>query len=149
MEMDTHGLSMEEIFKALEGSELQREEFHEETTWDEYVRAAESLKKDDPVLKVILQIRENEEVVRKTQLNDIMSMTYDKAKKVIDAMTIAKRIEVLEELDAYKNHLYKSVGTWGAEGIPKEEQLSADSFRTLLGRIKHLEILQGWLFGIV
>ncbi len=34
------------------------------------------------------------------------------------------------------------------EGIDKDEQLSPESFRALLGKIKHIEIIQNWLYGI-
>ena len=64
-------------------------------------------------------------------------------------MTIAKRISILDELAKYRDFLYDTVGDYGRQGIPLEEQLSANDFRALVGRIKHLEILQNWLYGIV
>lgn len=146
--MTTTPSRMEEIFRSLEGSELQQDSFHEDMSWDEYVQATAELADDDKALKELLRMKQEEDMVNEVTLQTIMSANFTNAKQTIDKMTIMKRIQILEELDEYKSYLYNSVGTWGQPGIPKEEQLSATAFRAILGRIKHLEILQGWLFGI-
>lgn len=140
--------SMEEIFRSLEGTELQQDTFHEDMSWDEYVQATAELADDDQALKDLLKMKQEEDMVNEVTLQAIMSTNFTNAKQTIDKMTIMKRIQMLEELDEYKTYLYDSAGTWGQPGIPKEEQLSTTAFRAILGRIKHLEILQGWLFGI-
>lgn len=146
--MNTTPSRMEEIFRSLEGTELQQDNFHEDMSWDEYVQATAELADDDKALKELLRMKQEEDLVNEVTLQTIMSANFTNAKQTIDKMTIMKRIQILEELDEYKSYLYNSVGTWGQPGIPKEEQLSATAFRAILGRIKHLEILQGWLFGI-
>lgn len=140
--------SMEEIFRSLEGTEIQQDTFHEDMTWDEYVRATAELADDDKALKDLLRMKQEEDMVNEVTLQSIMSANFTNAKQTIDKMTIMKRIQILEELDEYKSYLYDRAGTWGQPGIPKDEQLSTNAFRAILGRIKHLEILQGWLFGI-
>lgn len=140
--------SMEEIFHSLEGTGIQQDTFHEDMTWDEYVRATAKLAEDDKALKDLLKMKQEEDMVNEATLQSIMSANFTNAKQTIDKMTIMKRIQILEELDEYKSYLYNRAGTWGQPGIPKDEQLSANTFRAILGRIKHLEILQGWLFGI-
>lgn len=140
--------SMEEIFHSLEGTGIQQDTFHEDMTWDEYVRATAKLADDDKALKDLLKMKQEEDMVNETTLQSIMSANFTNAKQTIDKMSIMKRIQILEELDEYKSYLYNRAGTWGQPGIPKDEQLSANTFRAILGRIKHLEILQGWLFGI-
>lgn len=140
--------SMEEIFRSLEGTELQQDSFHEDMSWDEYIQATAELTDDDQALKDLLRMKQEEDLVNNVTLQSIMSANFLNAKQTIDKMTIMKRIQILEELDEYKTYLYDSAGTWGQPGIPKDEQLSANAFRAILGRIKHLEILQGWLFGI-
>lgn len=140
--------SMKEIFKSLEGTELQQDKFHEDMTWDEYVRTTAELAEDDKALRELLRMKQEEDMINDVTLQNIMSANFTNAKQTIDKMTIMKRIAILEELDEYKSYLYESAGSWGQPGIPKEEQLSANAFKAILGRIKHLEILQGWLFGI-
>ena len=140
--------SMEEIFHSLEGTGIQQDTFHEDMTWDEYVRATAKLADDDKALKDLLKMKQEEDMVNEATLQSIMSANFTNAKQTIDKMTIMKRIQILEELDEYKSYLYNRAGTWGQPGIPKDEQLSANTFRAILGRIKHLEILQGCLFGI-
>lgn len=140
--------SMEEIFHSLEGTGIQQDTFHEDMTWDEYVRATAKLADDDKALKDLLKMKQEEDMVNEATLQSIMSANFTNAKQTIDKMTIMKRIQILEELDEYKSYLYNRASTWGQPGIPKDEQLSANTFRAILGRIKHLEILQGWLFGI-
>lgn len=146
--MTTTPSRMEEIFRSLEGTELQQDSFHEDMSWDEYVQATAELADDDKELKELLRMKQEEDLVNEVTLQTIMSANFTNAKQTIDKMTIMKRIQILEELDEYKSYLYDSAGTWGQPGIPKEEQLSATAFRAILDRIKHLEILQGWLFGI-
>lgn len=146
--MTTTPSKMEKIFRSLEGSKLQQDSFHEDMSWDEYVQSITELADDDEALRELLKMKQEEDMVNKVTLQTIMSTNFTKAKQTIDKMTIMKRIQILEELDEYKSYLYDSAGTWGQPGIPKEEQLSDTAFRAILGRIKHLEILQGWLFGI-
>lgn len=81
-------------------------------------------------------------------LEDLLKQPFDVAHKYINQFTMVKRINMLNKLTDYRNHLYNETGKFGAEGLPKEEQLSAKNFRSLLGKIKHLEILQNWLYGI-
>jgi hypothetical protein len=139
---------MEEIFHSLEGTELQQTAFHEDMTWDEYVQATAELANDDQALRDLLKMKQVEDRVNEITLQSIMSVNFTSAKQIIDKMTIMKRIQILEELDEYKLYLYDRAGTWGNPDIPPEEQVSTKEFRAILGRIKHLEILQGWLFGI-
>lgn len=139
---------MEKIFHSLEGTELQQDSFHEDMSWDEYVKMTAELSGDDQALKQLLHMKAEEDLVNGVTLQTIMSANFTNAKQVIDKMTIMKRIQILEELDAYKTYLYETADTWGQPGIPLKEQMSAKMFRAILGRIKHLEILQGWLFGI-
>ena len=137
------------IFESLRGTELQREDFHENMTWDEYIQEYEKCIDDDDKLKELMRIKKTEELVDSATLETIMSSNFTSAKETIDQMTIAKRIAILNDLSEYRAQLYDSFSRFGGKGIPRDEQLSAKDFRTLLGRVKHLEILQNWLYGIV
>lgn len=88
------------------------------------------------------------EYIEKLTLDDVLKLPFDTAHKYIDQFSMAKRIAILEDLSKYRNHLYEQTGRYGGEGLSKDEQISATDFRLLLGKIKHLEILQNWLYGI-
>lgn len=143
-------MDIQEMFTQLGDLGIQQESFHEDMGWDEYIAETNRLMRadDQGKLKELLRMKNEEDMVNDVTLESIMRTNFMSAKEVIGKMTIAKRIKILEELDTYKSYLYESLNRFGAEGIPKEEQLSATDFRALLGRIKHLEILQNWLFGI-
>ena len=133
----------------LQGTELQQETFHQDLTWDQYVAELDHCVDDDKKLKHLIHMKDHEDMVNGVTLDKIMSSNFPVAKDLIDQMTIAKRIKMLDEVYTYREFLYENIGRYGMEGLPKEEQLTANEFRVLMGRIKHLEILQNWLFGIV
>ena len=82
-------------------------------------------------------------------LEQVLTSSFQTAKDTIDKMTLAKRIEMLDDLDKYRDYLYEQVNRYGAQGLSKDEQLKASEFRVIMGRIKHMEIIQNWLFGII
>lgn len=133
----------------LKGTELQQELFHEDFTWDEYVAELDRCVDDDKTLKQLIRMKNQEDLINDVTLDKIMSSNFMSAKEVIEQMTIAKRIKMLDEVYAYREYLYENISRYGMEGLSKDEQLTANEFRVLIGRIKHLEILQNWLFGIV
>ena len=57
------------------------------------------------------------------------------------------RLDILTEIDKLRIHYYNALGNYG-EGVARDEQLSPEEFRSLLGKIKHIEIIQNWLYGI-
>ena len=142
-------MSSKEIFESLQGTGLQQESFHENMTWDEYLKEYEQCISEDSKLKQLMSLKKTEDAIEEVTLDKIMSSNFQRAKEIIDQMTIAKRISVLDELSKYRECLYDAVGNYGRQGIPREDQISANDFRILMGRIKHLEILQNWLYGIV
>lgn len=137
------------IFESMRGTELQRDDFHENMSWDEYMQEYEKRIGEDDKLKELMRIKKTEEMVDSITLETIMASNFMSAKEIIDQMTIAKRIAILNDLSEYRIQLYDSFSRYGEKGVPRDEQLSAEDFRMLLGRVKHLEILQNWLYGIV
>jgi hypothetical protein len=137
------------ILNDLQGTELQQESFHNDLTWDQYVAELDHCVEDDKKLKQLIRMKDQEELVNDVTLERIMSSNFMSAKEVIEQMTIAKRIKMLDEVYTYREFLYENISRYGMEGLSKDEQLTANEFRLLMGRIKHLEILQNWLFGIV
>lgn len=141
--------TMRETFEALQGTELQQEEFPELLEWDDYVAAAKTAAADDRKLQELLRMTKDDQVVTELTLQALLQLSFYKAKEIVDRMSIAKRILMLEELDEYKLYLYDCADQFAMDGVPKEERMTAKEFRAILGRIKHLEIVQNWLFGIV
>lgn len=92
--------------------------------------------------------QEDESAITAITLEDLMRMPFDRSKKSIERFSLAKRIQVLSELDTRRSYLYSQASRYGAGNPSDSEPLSAKDWRTIMGRIKHLEILQAWLYGI-
>lgn len=138
-----------ELIKDLQSKGLSQETFYEAMSWDEFVKEQERLVEDDKALKALLVLKKEEENVAEVSLEQVLTSSFQTAKDTIDKMTLAKRIEMLDDLDKYRDYLYEQVNRYGAQGLSKDEQLKASEFRVIMGRIKHMEIIQNWLFGII
>lgn len=79
--------------------------------------------------------------------DELLKLPFNEAQKAISFFSMEKRIKMLDELTTRRSHYYNQTAKFG-EGIPKDEQLSPEAFRSLLGKIKHIEIMQNWLYGI-
>lgn len=138
-----------ELIKDLQSKRLSQETFYEAMSWDEFVKEQARLVEDDKALKALLILKKEEESVAEVSLEQVLTSSFQTAKDTIDKMTLAKRIEMLDDLDKYRDYLYEQVNRYGAQGLSKDEQLKASEFRVIMGRIKHMEIIQNWLFGII
>lgn len=138
-----------ELIKDLQSKGLSQETFYEAMSWDEFVKEQARLVEDDKALKALLILKKEEESVAEVSLEQVLTSSFQAAKDTIDKMTLAKRIEMLDDLDKYRDYLYEQVNRYGAQGLSKDEQLKASEFRVIMGRIKHMEIIQNWLFGII
>lgn len=138
-----------ELIKDLQSKGLSQETFYEAMSWDEFVKEQARLVEDDKALKALLIFKKEEESVAEVSLEQVLTSSFQTAKDTIDKMTLAKRIEMLDDLDKYRDYLYEQVNRYGAQGLSKDEQLKASEFRVIMGRIKHMEIIQNWLFGII
>lgn len=99
-------------------------------------------------LEVLINTTIDSDYIENLTFDALIKMPYDTARKTIENFSMKKRIEILDIANARRDHYYSVMNTYG-EGIPKDEQLSATEFRSLLSKIKHIEILQNWLYGIV
>lgn len=138
-----------ELIKDLQSKGLSQETFYEAMSWDEFVKEQARLVEDDKALKALLILKKEEESVAEVSLEQVLTSSFQTAKDTIDKMTLAKRIEMLDDLDKYRDYLYEQVNRYGAQGLSKDEQLKASEFRVIMGRIKHMEIIQNWMFGII
>lgn len=138
-----------ELIKDLQSKGLSQETFYEAMSWDEFVKEQARLVEDNKALKALLILKKEEESVAEVSLEQVLTSSFQTAKDTIDKMTLAKRIEMLDDLDKYRDYLYEQVNRYGAQGLSKDEQLKASEFRVIMDRIKHMEIIQNWLFGII
>ena len=79
--------------------------------------------------------------------DEFLKLPFTEAQRAITSFSMEKRIKMLDELTTRRTYYYNQAAKFG-EGIPKDEQLSPEAFRSLLGKIKHIEIVQNWLYGI-
>lgn len=101
---------------------------------------------DENTLSKLLSQCEDTEYIRNLTFDELLKLPYDGAKKAIDSFSMEKRIKMLNVLDERKNFYYNQTGKYC--GVSKDELISATEFRSLLGKIKHIEILQNWLYGL-
>ena len=85
--------------------------------------------------------------IEKMTLDDLLKLPFTEAQKAVESFSMEKRIKILDELSQRRLHYYDQTTRFG-EGVPKEEQLSPEMFRSLISKIKHIEIVQNWLYGI-
>jgi hypothetical protein len=92
--------------------------------------------------------QEDERALRTIDLTEIMKMPFERAQKSISKFSLAKRIEVLEDVESLRSFLYSQASRYGVGNPMGPDSLSPKDWRTVMGRIKHLEIVQAWLYGI-
>lgn len=76
----------------------------------------------------------------------LSKLTFNKAHDLIVKMSLKKRMNMLKELDHHLVHCYEVTKKYNDQGFGKS--LSPEIFYNIMGKIKHLEILQTWLYGI-
>lgn len=136
------------IWKQCISSGLMDEKFFENNISEEEFN--ELLEMDDAEL-IHLQVIERSnmsEYLENITFDELLKLPFKEAQKAIGFFSMEKRIKMLDELTTRKSHYYNQTAKFG-EGIPKDEQLSPEAFRSLLGKIKHVEIVQNWLYGII
>lgn len=138
---------IQNIWKQIVDSGLIDQKFFEDNISEEEFN--ELLEMDDAELMHLQCIGENHmsEYVEKLSFDDLLKLPFNEAKYAVDAFSMEKRIAILQELTERRTYYYSQTSRFG-EGVPKDEQLSPEAFRSLLGKIKHLEIVQNWLYGI-
>ena len=136
------------IWKQCISSGLMDEKFFENNISEEEFN--ELLEMDDAEL-IHLQVIERSnmsEYLENITFDELLKLPFKETQKAISFFSMEKRIKMLDELTTRKSHYYNQTAKFG-EGIPKDEQLSPEAFRSLLGKIKHVEIVQNWLYGII
>lgn len=101
---------------------------------------------DEEELTKLLCQCEDSEYIRRLSFDDLLKLPYDGARKAIASFSMEKRIDMLNDLDTHRKFYYEATSRYC--GVSKEELITASEFRSLLGKIKHVEILQNWLYGL-
>lgn len=104
------------------------------------------LKESEKELLLLLNVNDSEDFVEQMSFDQLSKFTFDKAHNFINKMTLPKRIQILHELDRHLIHTYDATKEYNDKGFGKS--ISPNVFYSLMGKIKHLEILQSWLYGI-
>lgn len=113
---------------------------------EEFKEYEESLKKSEQELINLLGLKDINMLSECITLEQLSKLTFNRAHDVINKMSISKRIKILNDLDYRLVHLYVATKEYNDEGFGKS--MSPKDFIFIMGRIKYLEILQQWLYGI-
>ena len=106
----------------------------------------DALARDTAELTQLLELVDDNDYVKNMKFDELVKLPFEEAQKTIERMEMAKRIAMLDELTTLRKFYYEETKRYC--GVSKDELISASEFRSLLGKIKHLEILQNWLYGI-
>ena len=104
------------------------------------------LARDTAELTQLLELVDDNDYVKNMKFDELVKLPFEEAQKTIERMEMAKRIAMLDELTTLRKFYYEETKRYC--GVSKDELISASEFRSLLSKIKHLEILQNWLYGI-
>jgi hypothetical protein len=115
------------------------------TLYDDFELYEAQLQKSEAELNQILNLNLDKHAESIT-FEQVCSITFIKAKDIIFKMSVKKRIDVLKVLDYNLDHLYKMAADYGEPDV--EVPITPKVYLALMGRIKHLEILMQWLYGI-
>ena len=106
----------------------------------------DALARDTAELTRLLELVDDDDYVKNMKFDESVKLPFAEAQKTIERMEMAKRIAMLDELTTLRKFYYEETKRYC--GVSKDELISASEFRSLLSKIKHLEILQNWLYGI-
>ncbi len=138
---------IQSIWKQVVNSGLMDQKFFESNISEEEFN--ELLEMDDMELIHLQCVGEDNmsAYVEKMTFDDLLKLPFNEAQRAINSFSMEKRIKILDELTTRRSYYYNQTSKYG-EGISKDEQLSPEAFRSLIGKIKHIEIVQNWLYGI-
>lgn len=113
---------------------------------EQYGDYVAGLKESEKELLAILDLRGVDKLVETINYEQLTKLTFDKAKSLIQKFSVAKRIKVLQDLDKHRVYLYDCTKAYNDQMFGKS--MPVKDFMKIMGKIKHIEILQNWLFGI-
>jgi len=110
----------------------------------EYARALEESQQE------VLSLLEENEATKWADIisfDELMRLSFSKAHAVIKNISFKKRLKLLSQLDHHLVCLYEETKKY-KDSVAEESKLTSKDFMRIMAKIKHLEILQSWLYGI-
>lgn len=104
------------------------------------------LKDSAQELKTIIDSTELDNVAKNITMDELAKLSFNTAHQVIQRLNIPTRIRLLNDLDKRLLSLYTATKHYNDAMFGKS--MPPKDFLTIMGKIKHLEILQSWLYGI-
>jgi len=101
---------------------------------------------DRDVLQDLLSKCEDTAYVANLTFDELLRLPFEAARKTIDTFSMEKRIDMLQQLDQRRSHYYNETSRYC--GVAAAELMTAKEFKIVIGKIKHIEIVQNWLYGI-
>ena len=106
--------------------------------------------------EVYAEAKDNLDALNEVELNqfieeiafaELIKISFNKVKGLIEKMTLKKRIKMLSELDDRLVFLYQETKGYN-DALFGKAKYGPKEFQKIMGKIKHLEIIQTWLYGI-
>lgn len=104
------------------------------------------LKDSAQELRTIIDSTELDNVAKNITMDKLTKLSFNTAHQVIQRLNIPTRIRLLNDLDKRLLSLYTATKHYNDKMFG--ESMPPKDFLTIMGKIKHLEILQSWLYGI-
>lgn len=100
-------------------------------------------------LQRLSEIESQSKLAEFVDLALLSELSLNRAHEVIQEITLSKRIKILRDLDRHLLSLYEVSSRFGNEkNLDPADRITEKDYFKILGKIKHLEIMQTWLFGI-
>jgi len=110
----------------------------------EYARALEESQQE------VLSLFEENEATKWADIisfDELTRLSFSKAHTIIKNISFKKRLKLLSQLDYHLVCLYEETKKY-KDLIAGKSELTPKDFMRIMAKIKHLEILQSWLYGI-
>lgn len=122
---------------------VSEEEIDKLTVYEEIAKLMQETQEE---MEDLLNKSRDSYYVEQLTFSDLLNKSFPSAQTLIRSFSIKKRIDMLNDAQMWLDHLYEQTNKY--VGVSKDELITAEEFRSFLGKIKHIEIIQQWLYGI-
>lgn len=103
------------------------------------------LQQEQEVLDLLLRCEDGDYIIDLT-FDELNKIPFTLAKKIIFKFSMVKRLQMLEAAKIKRNYLGKMISYYGMEEPPIK--IMPKEYMIMMSKLKHVEILIGWLYGI-